>query len=102
MGSRPVEAHAALGGIHRLGDAEAEIEQMVAESERFLPVEDRRGGGIARLQRIDDDMSGGEGRAVEGLRAFADAERRAGEPVAVEPARRIRKLDLRSRFSTSQ
>ncbi len=35
----PVEAHAALGGVHRLGDTEAEIPEIVPEGERALPVD---------------------------------------------------------------
>ena len=37
MRARPVEAHAALRGVHRFGDAEAQIEEMMAEGERAAP-----------------------------------------------------------------
>ncbi len=33
----PAEAHAALGGVHRLGDAEAEVPEVVAEAEGARP-----------------------------------------------------------------
>ena len=41
MGARPVEAHAALGGVHRFGNAETEIEQVMAEGQCPVPVDDR-------------------------------------------------------------
>src|SRR5262245_26056984 len=93
MGARPVEAHAALCGIHGLGDGEAEIDEVMAEGEGLLPVEDRRGRRLAALERIDHDMGGGEGYAVEALGPLSDLERRADELVVLQRARPIRKLD---------
>ena len=45
--SRPGESHAALRRVHRLGDTEAKIPEMMAEGEGALPVE----GGVERTDR---------------------------------------------------
>ena len=47
-GGRPVQAHAALGGVHRLGDAEAVRPQVAAEGERGVPVDGGRGARDVR------------------------------------------------------
>ena len=62
---RPVQAHAALRGVHRFGDAEAERPQVPAERDGALPVDRGVEPGIAVGQRIGDDMRGGVGDAVE-------------------------------------
>ena len=62
---RPVDAHAALGGIHGLGDAEPERPQVPAECDGALPVDGGIEPGVAIGQRIGDDMRGGVGDAAE-------------------------------------
>ena len=52
----PVEAHAALGRVHRLGDAESQAENMAAEGERRLPVDGRALTGFLRRERVGYDM----------------------------------------------
>jgi hypothetical protein len=65
---RPAEAHAALGGVHGFGNAEAEIPEPVAEGERAVPVDRRRQPRIVVGKRIGDDVGGGIGDAREVLR----------------------------------
>ena len=61
----PVHAHAALRGIHRFGDAEAEAPQMAAERDGALPVDRGIEPGIGIGQRIGDHMRGRIGDAAE-------------------------------------
>ena len=56
----PVEAHAALRGVHRLGDAAGRAPTGAGGSERRLPVQLRRAGRVAGRQRVGDDVGGGE------------------------------------------
>ncbi len=77
----PAEAHATLCGVHRLGDAEAEVPQIFAERHRALPVD--RGGDPRVVDRIGvgDDVRRGEGDAVEVVLAVqqrGEVERLAG------------------------
>src|ERR1035441_9299545 len=60
---RPVEAHSALRGVHRLGDAKAERPEILAVGESSVPDENRVGQRRCGAQRIDDYVSGGEGDA---------------------------------------
>ena len=62
---RPVDAHAALGGVHGLGDAEPERPQVPAECDGALPVDRGIEPGVAIGQRIGDDMRGRVGDAAE-------------------------------------
>ena len=64
---RPVEPHAALRGVHRLGDAEAERPEVPAEGDRRVPVDRGVEPGVAVGQRIGHDMRGRVGDAVERL-----------------------------------
>ena len=68
---RPVQPHAALGGVHRLGDAEPVRPQVAAEGERGVPVERRRRARAVGRERVGDDVRGGVGDAAP--------ERRPGE-----------------------
>ena len=65
LSSWPIKAHAALGRVHRLGDAKAEIQNVPAEGQRRLPVDGGTEAGLLRCQRVGHDMDGREGRAVE-------------------------------------
>ena len=62
---RPAEAHAALRGVHRFGDAEAEVPEPVAEGERRVPVDRGRQPRIVVGERIGDDVRRGIGDARE-------------------------------------
>ena len=88
---RPVEAHAALRGVHRFGDAEAERPQVAAKRERRVPV-DR--GGEPRIDvgaRIGDDVRRGERDAVpRGVRG-GQRPRRAARAACTARARRRRR-----------
>ena len=74
----PVQAHAALRGVHRLGDAEAERPQVPPERDRRVPVDRGVEPRIAVGERIGDHMRGRIGDAVElRRRAAASAARSA-------------------------
>ena len=62
---RPVQPHAALRGVHRLGHAEPEVPDMLAKRDGPVPIDRRRQPGIDVGQRIGDDVCRGEGNAVE-------------------------------------
>ncbi len=62
---RPVDAHAALRGVHRLGDAEPERPQMPAKGDGALPVDGGVEPGIAVGERIGDHVRRRIGDAVE-------------------------------------
>jgi len=51
----PLQAHAALGGVHRLGHRQAVRPQVAPEGERRVPVER---SGLA--ERVGDHVRGGE------------------------------------------
>ena len=74
----PVQPHAALGGVHRFGHAEAERPQVTPEGERRFPVDRGVDPRIVVGERVGDDMSGGECDPVERmLRSFGRDARRA-------------------------
>ena len=64
-GAAPVEAHAALRGVHRLGDAEAEVPEIVAKRDGLVPVDRRVEPGVIVGERIGDHMRGRVGDAAE-------------------------------------
>ena len=74
---RPVQAHAALRGVHRLGDAEAERPQMPPERDGRVPVDRGVEPRIAVGERIGDHMRGRIGDAVERRRGLGKFLRRA-------------------------
>ena len=53
---RPVDAHAALRGVHRLGDAEPEVPDVVAEGDGLVPVDRGIEPGIVVGERIGGDV----------------------------------------------
>ena len=77
-GVRPVQPHAALRGVHRLGDLEAQTPEMAPEGERRVPVDGRLAPGLDQLQRVGDDMGGGiDGADAVGRRGVAGKARAA-------------------------
>ena len=62
---RPVEPHAALGGVHRLGDAKPEIPQIMAKRDGLLPVDRRIEPRVDVGERIGHHMGRRVGDAVE-------------------------------------
>ena len=62
---RPIQPHAALRGIHRLGDAEPERPEVAAEGDGALPVDRGVEPRIGVREWIGDDMRGRIGDAVE-------------------------------------
>ena len=87
---RPVEAHAALGGVHRLGDGEPVLPQVAAEGERRLPVELRRPVGVAGGERVGDDVGGGERDAAPRRAGGRPVGRRGAGRVGLDRAARAR------------
>ena len=73
---RPVHAHAALRGVHRLGDAKAERPQMTAERDGGVPVDRGIEPRLAVGQRIGHHMRGRIGDAAERLVRFRKLLRR--------------------------
>ena len=65
LGARPVEPAAALRRVHRFGDAEAEVPQIMAKRDGPLPVDGRVEPRIDVGERIGDHMRGRIGDAVE-------------------------------------
>ena len=65
---RPVQPHAALRGVHRLGDAKAEVPDVLAKRNGAVPVDRRGQPRIALGQRIGHRVGGRERDAVQ--RAF--------------------------------
>ncbi len=61
----PIEPAAALRGVHRFGDAEAEIPQIMTERDGLVPVDRGVEPWIVIGQRIGDDMRGRVSDAVE-------------------------------------
>ena len=74
---RPVQAHPALRGVHRLGHAQAVRPQVAAEVQRRLPVQLRRTGRVAAGQRVGDDVRGGVSTRACAARAPVDGQRLA-------------------------
>ena len=74
---RPVQAHPALRGVHRLGDAQPVRPQVPAEGERRLPVQLRRTGRVAARQRVGDDVRGRVSTRASAARRRAPAAARA-------------------------
>jgi hypothetical protein len=82
---RPVHAHAALGGVHGFGDAEAERPDVAAKGDGRVPVD---GGVEPRLavgERIGDHVRRRIGDAVERRRRRREVTRRARE-IGRQPA----------------
>ena len=81
-GGLRVQAHVALGGVHRVGDAEPPRPQVVAERQGGVPVDGRRGrrarsrrraaGRRARPRRRRGERSGPDGRRRAGAAASGD------------------------------
>ena len=61
----PVEAGAALRGVHRFGDAEPEVPEVMAERDGLVPVDRGVEPGINVGERIGHHMRGRIGDAVE-------------------------------------
>ena len=90
----PAEPHAALGGVHRLGDPEAEIPEAMTEGEGAFPVDGRRQPRIVVGERIGDDMGGGEGHPRKFLRpASFERDRRPRGGVGLDPVVGSRQSD---------
>ena len=85
---RPVEPHAALRRIHRLGDAEPEVPEMLAEGDGALPVGRHRKPGIDLGERVDDHVGGGKRNAVQRPRHALGEVLGDRQVEALEPARR--------------
>ena len=79
LGGQPVDAHAALRRVHRLGEAEALVPEPAPEAERVLPVHRRAAHpGVALGDRVGHHVRRGEGGA--GQRHPRRARASAGRP----------------------
>ena len=58
----PVEPHAALRGVHRLGDAEPEVPEILAERDGLVPVDRGVEPRIVVGERIGDHVRGRDRR----------------------------------------
>src|SRR5215208_5067097 len=94
---RPVEPHAALRRIHRLGDAEPEVPEVLAEGDGALPIWRHLEPGIDLGERVDDHVGGGKRDAVK-RPAHALGEVLGDRHIeALEPARRGRQAQRKGR-----
>ena len=107
LGARPVEPAAALRGVHRFGDAEPEVPEIMAEGDGALPVDRGVEPGVDIGERIGDHMRGGIGDAVEALgrgrargirsaRRWCRAQSRGRRSAAKGSASRARSYTVRS------
>ena len=82
---RPVHPHAALRGVHRLGDAEAERPEVAAELDGGVPVDRGVEPRLAVGQRIGDHMRRRIGDAVERRLGLRKIPRRLREMAVIRP-----------------
>ena len=80
----PVEPHAALRRIHRLGDTEAERPEMVPESQRGIPVNRRRLPGPHVAARVRNHMRSGISDPAESGRGSGARRRRAHKRIGFD------------------
>ena len=85
---RPVQPHAALRGIHRLGHAETEAPQMLAVGNRGVPVDGAIEPRVDIGTRVGHHVRGGVGDAVEGCVARCGNVARRREAEVFERAAR--------------
>ena len=93
----PIEAHAALGRVHGLGDAEPKLREMPAEGHGGGPVDRGGPGRIGVGEGIGHDMGGREDRAVERLPGGRQGDGLRLEPVGGKAATDIGEHDLHRR-----
>src|SRR6185437_3320398 len=91
--SRPVDAHSALRGVHRLGDAKPEAPQMLAKGDRTVPVNRAIEPGIVIRQWVGHHVRGGECSAVELAGGPRWEIRRGRKPKAFDRSVRPREID---------
>ena len=91
---RPVEAHAALGGVHRLGDAHPEVPQVLAVGDGLVPIDRAVDPGIVGGARIGHHVRGREGDAVEGALGLVGVGARLRQDEGLELAGVGREVDL--------
>ena len=85
LGGRPVDPHAALRGVHRLGEAEPLVPEPAAKAESVLPVDRRLAHpGVALGDRVGHDVRGGEGGAGQRHPRGAGSQRVAARGIGLE------------------
>ena len=82
---RPVQPHAALRGVHRLGDAEAEIPDVLAKRDGPVPVDRGRQPRIVIGERIGHHMRRRERHAVQRALELCRKRPRRREAIGLEP-----------------
>ncbi|MCY1517728.1 hypothetical protein D9M68_524250 [compost metagenome] len=85
---RPIQAHAALRGVHRLGHAQAQGEQVAAVGDGGVPVDRALQPRVDGGERVGDDVRGRVGDAVELDARFGLDRRGAAQGVGRERAAR--------------
>ncbi len=81
----PIDAHAALGGVHRLGEVKALVPELAAEGQSRVPVHGGTGvPGRSFAQGVGDDVGGGEGGSGERYAGRARDKGGAGEAVGFQ------------------
>ena len=94
-GARPIETHAALRGIHGLGDAKAEGPQVAAEGDGGFPVDHGAIEGIGRGDGVDDDVRRGVCNARSERGAGGVGQRRGcGKTIGFQAAVGARQLQV--------
>jgi hypothetical protein len=78
--------HAALGSVHRFGDAEPKPDQVPAIGNGARPVEHRLIARLDRRERVGNDMRRRKCDPVEGSRRLRDRQRLAGQAISRQGA----------------
>ncbi len=83
----PVHAHATLGRVHRFGESEPLVPEVLPEGQRRVPVDrGTRIPGVPLAQRVRNHMGRRKSGAGQRHLGRAGQERRAGKPVGFQPA----------------
>ena len=96
----PIETHAALRGVHRLGDAEPVLPDVAPERQRALPIDDGRRGRADVGERIRDDVHRRVWQARAGRRATLGVKETAARGVVVNLAAGARQPDALSHLES--
>ena len=91
---RPVEAHAALRGVHRLGDAHPQVPEVFAIRDGLVPIDRAIDPGIVGGARIGDHVGCREGDAVEGSLGLVGVGAGLGQDEGLELAGVGREIDF--------
>ena len=94
---RPVQPHAALRGVHRLGDAEAEIPDVLAKGDGPVPVDRGRQPRIDIGERIGHHMRRRKRHAVQRALELRRKRPRRREAIGLDRAIGVRQFQRQRR-----